>query len=52
MEKSKGGIKVRAGLTAGGMWSNHNRQLAGVRVRAGLTAGGVWTNHNRRALRI
>ena len=38
---------VRAGVKAGGIWGNHNRQLAGVRVSAGLKAGGLWGNHNR-----
>jgi|KBSSwiStaDraftv2_1062776.scaffolds.fasta_scaffold2368468_1 hypothetical protein len=49
MKKSKGGIKVSAGVKAGGMFKQHNR---GIRVRAGLKAGGMRLNHNRRALRV
>ena len=49
MKKSKGGIKVSAGVKAGGMKMQHNR---GIKVRTGVKAGGMFRNHNRRALRV
>ena len=44
------GLKVKAGLKAGGMRLNHNR--SGIRVKAGLKAGiGILReNHSRQVI--
>jgi len=47
MKKNVGGIKVRTGVKAGGMFKQHNRKPAGLRVRAGIKAGGFTKQHNR-----
>jgi hypothetical protein len=49
MKKSNGGIKVSAGVKAGGTWHQHNR---GIKVWTGVKAGGMFRNHNRRVLRV
>jgi hypothetical protein len=49
---AKSGLKVKAGIQAGGIGSaNHNRSLSsrGLKVRSGIQAGGIGSaNHNRR----
>jgi acyl-CoA reductase-like NAD-dependent aldehyde dehydrogenase len=45
---TKSGLKMKAGVKAGGITLNHNRAL---RVKAGIKAGGITLNHNR-ALRV
>jgi hypothetical protein len=47
MKNGSAGVKVRAGLKAGGLWGNHNRRLL-IAVRTGVKAGGFWNKHNRR----
>ena len=50
--KSSSGIKVKAGVKAGGMWTiNHSH--SGLKVRTGIKAagGGIWqNNHSPRLL--
>jgi hypothetical protein len=50
--KSSSGIKVKAGIKAGGLWLiNHTR--SGLKVRTGIKAagGGIWqNNHSARLL--
>jgi hypothetical protein len=46
MKKSNVGIKVNAGVKAGGIVRQHNRKL-GIRVNAGVKAGGLKLQHNR-----
>ena len=43
------GVKVKAGLRAGGVWAQHNR---GVKVKAGVRAGGFSTQHSRALRRL
>jgi hypothetical protein len=50
MDKTTGGMKVRAGIKAGGVNAQHNR--GGLRVRAAVRAGGTRTQHNRAYLHI
>jgi hypothetical protein len=47
---SKAGLKVNAGIKAGGVWPQHNRTT--LKVRAGIKAGGVWPQHNRATLKV
>ena len=45
--QAKSGLKVKAGVKAGGINSaNHTRRA--LRVKAGVRAGGVSAQHNRR----
>jgi hypothetical protein len=49
---TKAGLKVKAGIKAGGLYPwNHNRRLAsktGLKGKAGIKAGGLFPwNHNR-----
>jgi hypothetical protein len=46
MNKNNVGIKVNAGVKAGGIKLQHNRK-PGIRVSAGVKAGGVKFQHNR-----
>ena len=46
MKKSNVGIKVNAGVKAGGIIKQHNRR-AGIRVNADVKAGGLKLQHNR-----
>jgi hypothetical protein len=50
--QTNAGLKVKAGVKAGGLPTvNHNR--GALRVKAGVKAGGLPTvNHNRRALAL
>ena len=52
MTKTKGGIKVSAGLKAGIGLVQHNRKPAGVRVRTGVKAGINLVQHNRKLRRV
>ena len=42
----KAGMKVKAGVKAGGFVTQHNRKTAGVRVKAAVKAGGFVVQHN------
>jgi hypothetical protein len=47
MKDRRAGIKVNAGVKAGGWNVQQNRRPSGVRVRAALKAGGINMQHNR-----
>jgi hypothetical protein len=46
--KTSSGLKVKAGITAGGVHLNHSRSA--LKVKAGIKAGGIKLNHSRRLL--
>ena len=49
--QTNSGLKVKAGVKAGGLNMNHTR--GALKVRAGVKAGGLWTiNHSRGALAL
>jgi hypothetical protein len=47
---SNAGLKVKAGVKAGGIGVQHNRP--GLRIKAAVKAGGIGVQHNRPGLRI
>jgi len=48
--KTQAGVKVAAGVKAGGLQANHCRRLLGLAVKSGIKAGQdiLHANHNRR----
>jgi hypothetical protein len=50
MKSAKSGLKVRAGVKAGGMSRQHNRRV--LKVLTGVRVGGIATQHNRRVLKL